>query len=112
MAESRPAGSDVTDGGRKRKGLGRIKPDGSWFFDKTFWSYSAMAILWCAFLIVATDVLPMSRMVSGSQLYTNTFAVRLRGPDGGGHVEETLAHQVAKRAGLGFQNVGKVHILS
>lgn len=108
MAESRPADSDVTGGDRKRRE--RNKPAGSGFTGETLWSYGAMAVLWCAFLIAATAVVPMSRMAAGSQLYTNTFAVKLRGPDGDDHVDETVAHQVAKRAGLGFQNVGKVHI--
>lgn len=67
-----------------------------------------MAVIWCVFLIAAATVPPMSRMAAGSQLYTNTFAVRLHGPAGGGHVDEAVAHQVAKRAGIGFQNIGKV----
>lgn len=67
------------------------------------------ATLLCAALLVA--VLPQPWFVAGSQLYTNTFAVKLHGHsrDGGdGHVDEEVAHRVAKRAGSGFENVGKV----
>lgn len=74
-------------------------------------TYAAMTLL-CA---LSVAVLPQPRMAAGTQLYTNTFSVRLHGPnlDGGnrnGHVDEEVAHQVAKRAGSGFENVGKVYV--
>lgn len=63
---------------------------------------------WCVLLVA---VLSQPRTAACTQLYTNTFAVRLHGPgrDSAGHVDEMVAHQVAKRAGSGFENVGKVH---
>lgn len=66
-----------------------------------------VATVVCALFVA---VLPQPRMASGTQLYTNTFAVKLHGQrrDGTEHVDEEVAHQVAKRAGTGFQNVGKV----
>lgn len=68
----------------------------------------ATAAAWCVLLVA---VLSEPRTAACAQLYTNTFAVRLHGPgrdSAGGHVDEVLAHQVAKRAGSGFENVGKV----
>ncbi|VVC34580.1 Peptidase S8, pro-domain,Peptidase S8, subtilisin, Asp-active site,Kexin/furin catalytic [Cinara cedri] len=96
---------DLDKGGRYNR---ERKADRSEFSAKAL-TFSTMAVLWCAFLLVATSILPASRMVAGSQLYTNTFSVKLHGPDGAnGHVDEAVAHQVAKRAGIGFQNVGKI----
>lgn len=68
----------------------------------------AVTTVLCALLLVT--VLPQPRLAAGSQLYTNTFAVKLHGygRDGDGHVDEEVAHRVAKRAGSGFENVGKV----
>jgi len=68
-------------------------------------------LIWAVatFLVI---VQPQScRMAAAAQLYTNTFSVRLHGTvaSAHGHVDEAIAHQVAKRAGSGFENVGKVH---
>lgn len=68
---------------------------------------AAATLLWCALFAA---VVPQPRAVAGAQLYTNTFSVRLHGDvrNGNGHVDEEVAHRVAKRAGSGFENVGKV----
>lgn len=68
---------------------------------------ASVSVLWCVLLAA---ILPQPHMATGAQLYTNTFAVKLHGssPDGTDHVDEAVAHQVAKRAGSGFENVGKV----
>lgn len=68
-------------------------------------TYATVTLL-CA---LSAAVLPQPRMAAGTQLYTNTFSVRLHGPSNrDGHVDEQVAHQVAKRAGSGFENIGKV----
>lgn len=74
---------------------------------KNFPVRALLTAAWCVLLVV---VLSQPRTAMCTQLYTNTFAVRLHGPsrDGTGHVDEVVAHQVAKRAGRGFENVGKV----
>lgn len=69
-------------------------------------------LVWAAATILVI-VLPQScRMAAAAQLYTNTFSVRLHGTVAAadGHVDEAIAHQVAKRAGSGFENVGKVRV--
>lgn len=68
-------------------------------------TWVAAAFLCVAFVVV----LPQSCGTAGARLYTNTFAVKLHGAAAAdGHVDETTAHLVAKRAGSGFENVGKV----
>lgn len=62
----------------------------------------------CALVAAVVSVaVPQPQMADGAQLYTNTFAVKLHGD--GLHVDEAIAHRVAKRAGSGFENIGKVY---
>lgn len=108
MAESDNSDADTTDGNCKAvRAVGRRNK----FSAGVLLIYTSMMLL-CALLSVA--VLSQPPMAAGTQLYTNTFSVRLHGPnsDGGnsgGHVDEEVAHQVAKRAGNGFENIGKVY---
>jgi hypothetical protein len=103
MAESDNSDADTTDGNCKAvRAAGRRKKSSA----VVLLTYTAITLLSVAFL-------PQPPMAAGIQLYTNTFSVKLHGPnsDGGnsgGHVDEEVAHQVAKRAGNGFENVGKV----
>lgn len=62
----------------------------------------------CGVIFVVAVLQSQSRMAASVQLYTNVFAVRLHQSGGNGHVDEAAAHRVAKRAGNGFENVGKV----
>ncbi|XP_025418216.1 neuroendocrine convertase 2 [Sipha flava] len=103
MAESDNSDADTTDGNCKAvRAAGRRKKSSA----VVLLTYTAITLLSVAFL-------PQPPMAAGIQLYTNTFSVKLHGPnsDGGnsgGHVDEEVAHQVAKRAGNGFENVGKI----
>lgn len=72
---------------------------------------SVMMPWWCGVVILLSASVLQPCVVDARQLYTNTFAVKLHAPDangGNGHVTEAAAHLVAKRAGSGFENVGKV----
>jgi len=97
--DSDNAGAGVGDDGdgraRRRDKLGALLTS------------AAAALLWC---VLFTALVPQPRAVAGVQLYTNTFAVRLHGDVryGTGHVDEAVAHRVAKRAGSWFENIGKV----
>ncbi|KAF0767548.1 neuroendocrine convertase 2 [Aphis craccivora] len=106
-------GSDDNNGGDSDNAGAGVGDDGDGWVDRRGrrdkFSVGALLtmLLWCALFVV---IVPQPRAVAGAQLYTNTFSVRLHGDvrNGNGHVDEEVAHRVAKRAGSGFENVGKV----
>lgn len=106
-------GSDDNNGDSDNAGAG-VGDDGDGsarrrhkFSSGALLTSAAATLMWC---VLFTAFVPQPHAVAGVQLYTNTFAVRLHGglPDGTGHVDEAVAHRVAKRAGSGFENIGKV----
>lgn len=100
-SDSDNAGAGVGDDGD-----GRARRCGKFSAGALLTSLPA-TLLWC---VLFAAFVPQPSAVAGAQLYTNTFAVRLHGgvQDGTGHVDEEVAHRVAKRAGNGFENIGKV----
>ncbi|XP_050061119.1 neuroendocrine convertase 2 [Aphis gossypii] len=103
-------GSDDNNGGDSDNAGAGVADDGDgWVFRRDKFSVGALLtmLLWCALFVA---IVPQPRAVAGAQLYTNTFSVRLHGDvrNGNGHVDEEVAHRVAKRAGSGFENVGKI----
>jgi len=102
--------SDDNNGGDSDNAGAGVADDGDgWVLRRDKFSVGALltVLLWCALFVA---IVPQPRAVAGAQLYTNTFSVRLHGDvrNGNGHVDEEVAHRVAKRAGSGFENVGKV----
>jgi len=98
--------SDNAGAGVGDDGDGRARRRGK-FSAGALLTSAAATLLWC---VLFTAFVSQPRAVAGVQLYTNTFAVRLHSGvrDGTGHVDEAVAHRVAKRAGSGFENIGKV----
>jgi hypothetical protein len=108
-------GSDDNNGDSDNAGAGVSDDGDGWVVRRSdklsagaLLTSAAATLLWCAMFAA---FVPQPRVVAGAQLYTNTFSVRLHGDvrDGNGHVDEAVAHRVAKRAGSGFENIGKVY---